>query len=126
MISVNTECFLVFLFSLISRRNAKPPFAPTPSVGSVADLRIGGRWFVRSLARPIFFPRIDDSHCDRIHSSSTAVRCFDNGHVGKQPVAWKEYCAECWLKEFQESMDRCTGRRDIPEILLKTALNIIR
>ena len=21
---------------------------------------------------------------------------------------WKEYCAECWLKELQESMDRCT------------------
>ena len=41
-----------------------------------------------------FFPRIDDSHCDRIHSSLTTVRCFDNGYVGKQPVAWKEYCVE--------------------------------
>ena len=30
---------------------------------------------------------IDDSLCDRIHSSLTAVRCFDNGYVGKQPVA---------------------------------------
>ena len=69
---------------------------------------------------------IDDSHCDRIHSSLTAVRCFDNGYVGKQPVAWKEYCAEHWLKEFQESMDRCTGRRDVTEILLKTVLNTIQ
>ena len=43
-------------------------------------------------------------------SSLTAVRCFDNGYVGKQPVARKEYCAEYWLKELQESMDRCTGR----------------
>ena len=43
-------------------------------------------------ARPVIFPRIDNSHCDRIHSSLTAVRCFDNGHVGKQPVARKEYC----------------------------------
>ena len=34
-----------------------------------------------------FFPRIDDSHCNTIHSSLTAVRCFDNGYVGKQPVA---------------------------------------
>ena len=25
----------------------------------------------------------DDSHCDRIHSSLTAVHCFDNGYVGK-------------------------------------------
>ena len=25
-----------------------------------------------------FYPRIDDSHCDRIHSFLTAVQCFDN------------------------------------------------
>ena len=61
-----------------------------------------------------------------MHSSLTAVRCFDNGYVEKQPVAWKEYCAEYWLKELQESTDRCTGRRDITEILLKTALNTIQ
>ena len=58
-----------------------------------------------------------------IHFSLTAVRCFDYGYLGKQPVAWKEFYAEYWLKELQESMDRCTGRRDINEILLKTALN---
>ena len=69
---------------------------------------------------------IDDSHCDRINSSFAAVRCFDNGFMGKQPVAWKEYCAEHWLKELQGSMDRCTGLRDITEILLKTALNTIQ
>ena len=50
--------------------------------------------------------------------SLTAVRCFDNGYVGKQPVAWEELCAECCLKELQESMDRCTGHHDITEILL--------
>ena len=48
------------------------------------------------------------------------------GYVGKQPVAWKKYCAEYWLKELHESIDRCTGRRDITEILLKTALNTIQ
>ena len=53
----------------------------------------------------------------------TAVLCFDNGYVGKQPVAWKEYFVEYWLKELQESMDRCTGHRNITETLLKTALN---
>ena len=74
-------------------------------------------------AQPIFFQRIDDSHCDRIHSSLTAVCCFDNGYVGKQPVAWREYCVEYWLKEFHERMERCTGHRDITEILLKMALN---
>ena len=37
-------------------------------------------------------------------------------------MAWKEYCAEYWLKGLQESMDRCTSRRDITEITLQTAL----
>ena len=36
------------------------------------------RSLVRSLAWPIFFSRIDDSYCDRIHFSLTAVRCLDN------------------------------------------------
>ena len=81
---------------------------------------------VRSPARPKIFPSIDDSHCDRIHSSLTAFRCFDDGYVGKQPVTWKEHCAEYWLKELKENMDRCIGRRDITEILLKTALNTIQ
>ena len=85
--------------------NAKPH----SSVGSVADLRPGGRWFPA-----IFFSRIDDSYCDRIHSSVTAVLCFDNGYVRKKPLAWKEYCAEDWLKEHQESID-CTGCPDITE-----------
>ena len=40
---------------------------------------------------------IDSSHCDTFHSAFTAVHCFDNGYVGKQPVGWKEYCAEYWL-----------------------------
>ena len=93
---------------------------------SVADLRTRGRCRVRSPARPIFYPRIDGSHCDSIHSFLTAVCCFDNGYVGKQPVAWKEYCAEYWLKELQESMDRCTGRRDMTEMLLKRAISTIQ
>ena len=59
----------------------------------------------------------------RIDSSLPAVRCFDNGYVGKQPVAWKEYCGSI---ELQESMDRCTGSRDVTEIRLTTALNTIQ
>ena len=58
----------------------------------------------------------EDSHCDRIHFSLTAVQYFDNGEVGKEPVAWKEYCGEYWLKELQENMDRCSCRHDITEI----------
>ena len=45
--------------------------------------------------------------------------------LGNKPVAWKEYCVEHWLKELQESMNRCTGR-DITEMLLKMALNTIQ
>ena len=52
--------------------------------------------------------------------------CFDNGYVGKQPVVLKEYCADYWLKELQESMDRCTDHCDITEILLKKALKTIQ
>ena len=55
----------------------------------------------------------------------SAVRCFDNIYVGKQSVAWKEYYVEYWFKELQESMDRCTGRRDITEIPLKNGVNTI-
>ena len=39
--------------------------------------------------------------------------CFDNDYVEKQPVAWKEYCAEYRLKELQENIDRFTGRHEI-------------
>ena len=38
----------------------------------------------------------------------------------------KKYCVEYWLKEPQESTDRCSCRRYIPEILLNTALNTIQ
>ena len=30
-----------------------------------------------------FFPRIDYSHCDRVHSYFTADHCPDNDYVGK-------------------------------------------
>ena len=42
--------------------------SPSP----IAQL-VAYRSLVRSPAGPIFFPRIDNSHCDRIHSSFTAV-----------------------------------------------------
>ena len=66
---------------------------PHSSVGNVGDLRTGGRWFDPRFCQ-YSFPRTGDSHCHRIHSSLTAVCCFVNGYVGKQPMAWKEYCAE--------------------------------
>ena len=111
------SCFPGVLFSFISNRHntlSKP-------VKNMITL-------VRSPALPSFFPRIDDGHCDRVHSSLTTVRCFDNRYVGKQPVAWKEYCARYtyWLKEVQNSNDICTGLRNLTEILFKTASNTIQ
>ena len=53
-------------------------------------------------------------------------QCFQKGFsVMWESSKWlgKKNCEEYWLKELQESMDGCTGRRDITEILLKTALN---
>ena len=96
---------------------------PDSSVYRVADLRTGGRWFD---PQPIFFPRIDDSHCDRINFSLNVVHCFNIVYVAKQPVTWKENYAEYWLKDLQESMVRCTGRRLLTEILLKKPLNTIQ
>ena len=57
---------------------------PPGSVSSVKYLRTGGCWF-ETPAKPIFFQRINDSHCDMIHSSLTAVHFFSDGNVGKQP-----------------------------------------
>ena len=61
---------------------------PYNSVAKAQDLRIGGHWFDPRLCQ-YFFPRIDDSHCDSIHSSLYVVHYFDNGYAGKQPVVWK-------------------------------------
>ena len=94
--------------------------SPCSPVSSVEDFGTGGRW-LEPLARPIFFSRIDDTHYDRIHSSLTPVQCFED-YVGKQPVAWKEYCVEYWLKELKENMDRFTRLHNVTEILLRTEL----
>ena len=95
------------------------------SVDSLDDLGTEGRWLEPSV-QPIFFLRIDDSQCDIIYFSITNIHCFDDGNVGKQPVAWKEYCWEYWLKEIQKRMHMCTGRSKITEITSKTALNTIK
>ena len=102
------------VFGIIHQKGTSPP-PPTPSppqppffhqnivtdlyssADSVLDLRAGSRWFDPKV-RPKFFPRIDDSHSDKIHSPLTAFDYLDNVYVGKQPVAWRKYCAEYWLK----------------------------
>ena len=53
-----------------------------------------------------------------VHSSLTAL--YDS-YVGKQPLAWKEYCEEYCDKEIQESMDRCTDCCNITELMFEMA-----
>ena len=67
---------------------------PHSSVPSLQDLRKRGRWFnsFRGLMMVI-----------GINSSLTAVHGFDNGNVGKQSVAWKEYFAKNSSNKLQES-----------------------
>ena len=60
---------------------------PHTSVNSVHDFRTGGRWLDPRLGQYFFRELI------RVHSFIIAVNCFDNCYVGKQSVAWEEYCA---------------------------------
>ena len=83
-------------------------FADLRTGGPCFDLRLG-QYFFRGLMVVIATGLI----------FLIAVRCC-------KPVAWKEYCLEYWLKELKESMDRCTGRCGITEILSKTALNTMQ
>ena len=61
-----------------------------------------------------------------VWSSLTAVLGFDKGYVGMQPVASKQYFAKYWLKELQESMDKCTCHQGKTEIPLKMALKTMQ
>ena len=91
---------MFYFQSYIDQNITKLRAKPHSSVGSIQDLRTGGPWF-DPLAQSIFFPRIDDYHCDTIRSSRTAVHCFENGYVGKQPVALEKYSVEYWLKQLR-------------------------
>ena len=99
--------------------------APHSSVGSVADLRTGGGWFDPRLSQ-YSFRGLTISIATGFITLSPLSIVSNNGYVGKQPVAWKQCCAEYWLKELKKSMDRCTDRCDITKILLKPALNLIQ
>ena len=107
----------------ISLCNSQIVFFPFDfsSVGFVADLRTGGRWFGPRLGQYTFLGLVIVIATGLIPLSplsvvSTIVMWESSQWLGKNIVR---------LRELQESMDRCTGRRDVTEILLKTALNII-
>ena len=88
------------------------------SVGSDADLRTGGRWFDPRLSQYSFRGLMIVIATGLILSP-----LFRQWLCGKAASGLEKKCAEHWLEELQESMDRCTGRHDITEIRLKMALN---
>ena len=85
------------------------------SVSSIADLRAGGCWFDPRLGQYSFqgFMIVTESFlCHR-------CQMFRQWFCGKAVSGLENSCAEYRLKEFKESMDRCTGHHNITEILLK-------
>ena len=96
---------------------------PISSVGSVADLRTGGPWVDPRLGQYSFPGLMIVIATGFIPLSPLSV--VSTMWEGSQWLE-KECCAEYWINELQESMGKCTGRRDIIEILLKTALNTLQ
>ena len=99
---------------------------PHCSVSSVQDLRTVGRWFdphlgqyfLQELMKVIATGLIPLSPLSIV---STVVMWESSEWLGRNIVQR----TEC-LKELQESMNMCTGCRDITEILLKTVFNTIQ
>ena len=99
--------------------------SPSSSVGTVEDLRTGRRWF-DSLAGPIFYPRINNTHGDRIHSYLSPVSIVSS-MVMLESIQWLgKNIVHRWLKELQERVNWCTGGCDMTEITLKVALDTIQ
>ena len=73
------------------------PAEPHSSVSSVADFRTGCRWFDPRLGQYSFRGLMIVIATGLIPLSRLSIA--DNGYVGKQPVASKEYYAEYCLKE---------------------------
>ena len=73
--------------------------SPPSSVGSEEVSRTGSRWF------------------ERIHSSLIAVHCFAMV-CGKKANGFERVLCGILVKRIQESLDRCTGSRDITQISL--------
>ena len=94
---------------------------PHSSVGSIASFRTG-HWLDHHRLGQYSFQGLMIVIATGFIPLLPLSLCFDNGYVGKQPVALKENFAEYWLKELKESMDRLSGRRKRTKVLLKRSL----
>ena len=104
--------------------------SPYSSVSRVLGLRKGGRWF-DPLARPIFFLRTYDSHCNRINSSINNVHCFNDSYVGKKANGMEKYCGEYWLKELRKAQTGALAAaisesKESTRLLALTRKNLVR
>ena len=70
-------------------------------LSGVQNLRTGGSWFDHRLGN-----FLSEIMLRREPLSSRRCPLFYYGYLGKQSVAWKEYCADYWWQKLQESMDR--------------------
>ena len=75
----------------VNGRKFYPVLSPGILVCKIQDVRKMVAGLIPNLAN--FSIRIDDSHCNRIHTSLTANHFFSHDGVGKQPLAFIEYCA---------------------------------
>ena len=69
--------FLVPVTQSVEHKTWEPEVASsTPGSTNI----LSGDWYYKLSLWQDYFPAF------------TAVHCFDDGYVGKQPLAWKEYC----------------------------------
>ena len=68
-----------------------------PSPMAQLDLRTGGCWFDPWLCQYSF-----RGLTIVIATGFIPLSMKSNDYVGKLPVAWKEYCAEHWLKQINQ------------------------
>ena len=78
-------------------QNTEPVYPNRWSTGLV-----NRRSLVRSPARPKFFQRVGDNHCDRIHSSLTACLLFRRWLCGKAVSGLERILCASQVKRTRE------------------------
>ena len=96
------------------------------SVGSVADLRTGGRWFDLQLGQYSFRGLMIVIATGFIPLSPLSVVSTKKKYAKAASGLERILCRVLVKRTPGKHRSRCTSRQDIPEILLKTGLNTIQ
>ena len=110
------------LFPLYFQKLSFSRAKPNSLVGSVADLRTGGRWFDPRLGLYSFRGLMIVIATGFIPLSPLSV-VSTRRICGKAASGLQRILCGVLVKRTSERMDRCTGRPNITEKLLQTALN---